>query len=190
MKKIFIVIGVLIVLAFLTVRPYNNLVAKDENVKNACAKIQTQYQRRADLFLNQMEIVKGAAKNEKEILEGVTKARAGIIDAQEKMQTASTPQELDNYMNQAKQAAMNFKIQVEAYPNIRSTDAFLNFQAEVAGTENRVSVARNDYNDVVQDYNTTVRMFPNNIFSKFFGMNVKPMFEAELSSQSAPKISF
>ncbi|HMN32825.1 MAG TPA: LemA family protein [Chitinophagaceae bacterium] len=190
MKNIIIIAAVILVSGILLIRPYNKLVTKDEGVKNAWAKVQTQYQRRADLFLNQMEVVKGAAKNEKEILEGVTKARAGITEAQEKMKTASTPQELDNYMNDARQAAMNFKIQVEAYPTVRSTEAFLNFQAEIAGTENRVSVVRNDYNDVVQDFNTTVRKFPTNIFASIFGMSVKPLFEAESSSQKAPKISF
>lgn len=190
MKKLLIAIVAIVVLGLMFKNYYNNLITQDENVKNAWSKVQTQYQRRTDLFLNLMETVKGAAKNEKGILEAVTKARAGITEAQENMKGASTPQQLDNYMRDAQQAAMNFKIQVEAYPTIRSTEAFLNFQSEIAGTENRVSVARNDYNDVVQTYNTYIRKFPTNLFASIFGMQAKQPFEADPASQKAPKVNF
>ena len=191
MKKGFLIfLGILVVIAVMLWSSYNGLVAKDEEVNKWWAKVQTQYQRRADVFKNAVETVKGAASNEKEILLGVTKARAGIDDAKEKMKTAQTPAELNGYMKQAEQAAFNLRFQMEAYPNIKSTEAFTNFQKEISGTENRIAVARNDYNDAVQVFNTSVRRFPTNIMASIFGMKKRDSFEADKGTENAPDVKF
>lgn len=189
-KGIWILLGILGLLLVWGISSYNGLISKDEEIKKWFAKVQAQYQRRADVFKNAVETVKGAAANEKEILLGVTKARAGISDVQEKMKTAQTPAELDGYLKQAQQAAMSLKIQIEAYPTIRSTDAFLRFQDEISGTENRVTVARNDYNDAVQQYNTAVRRFPTNIIAGFMNLKTRESFEAEKGAEKSPDVKF
>ncbi|MBL7774141.1 MAG: LemA family protein [Chitinophagaceae bacterium] len=189
-KGILVLLGVVALLVIWAVSSYNGLVGKEEEVKKWWSKVQTQYQRRADVFKNAVETVKGAAANEKEILLGVTKARAGIDESQEKMKTAQTPAELDAALRQAQTAAMNLKIQIEAYPNIRSTDAFTKFQDEVSGTENRIAVARNDYNDAVQTFNTSIRRFPTNIFANIMGLKVRESFEAEKGSEKSPDVKF
>lgn len=189
-KGLLIFLGIAGALLLWVWSSYNGLVTKDEEVKKWFAKIQTQYQRRADVFKNAVETVKGAAQNEKDILLGVTKARAGIDEAKAGMEKATTPADLEKYYKQAEQAAMNFKIQIEAYPNIRSTEAFIKFQDEITGTENQVAVARNDYNTAVQDFNTHVRKFPMNLLSGIFGMSAKPSFEAEKGTEKAPDVKF
>ena len=135
-------------------------------------------------------MVKGAANNEKEILLGITKARSGIVDAQENMKNATTPAQLDQYLQQAQQAALSIKVQIEAYPTIGSTQAFLKFQDEISGTENRIATVRDDYNVVVTTFNKSVRTFPNNLFAGMFGFGIKEQFKSEVGADKRPDISF
>jgi LemA protein len=181
-------LAVLGILFFWGCNARRNLVNAEENINTEWAKVQNQYKRRAEVFMNLAETVKGAAANEKGILAAVTNARAGISEAQAKMGTATTPAELDKQLQTVQTAATNFKIQVEAYPAVRSTEAFLNLQTEIAGTENRVSKAREDYISLVNPYNKMVRNFPNNIFANMFGFKVKENFKAKDSEQDAQKI--
>lgn len=194
MKKVLvpllIIVGLLLLVGSWLGGKYNGLVRSDEDVKKAWSGVQTQYQRRADVIGSQVDVVRGAANNEKDILIGVTKARAGITEAKEGMGQASSPAELDKYLAQAQGAALNLKIQIEAYPQIRSTEAFLKLQDEVSGTENRISVVRDDYNAVVTDYNKKVRTFPGNIFAGMFGFGQKEQFESQPGSDKRPDISF
>jgi len=194
MKKILvpllIIVGILLLVGSWLGGKYNKLVTADEDVKKAWSGVQTQYQRRADVISSQVDVVRGAASNEKEILLGVTKARAGITEAKEGMGQANSPAELDKYLAQAQSAALNLKIQIEAYPQIRSTEAFLKLQDEVSGTENRISVVRDDYNAVVTDFNKKVRTFPGNIFANIFGFEQKEQFESQAGSDKRPDISF
>jgi len=186
MKKFGIVIAIVAILVIWGVSKYNGLVKIDEDVKKGWSFVQTQYQRRADLYKSQVDVVKGAAKNEKDILIGVTRARAGIDDAKKGIDNAKTPAELDKYMAQAEQAALNLNIQIEAYPTITSTAAFIKFQDEISGTENRISTARDDYNVVVTKYNKQVRTIPTNLFASLFGFDVKEQFEAKEGSEDVP----
>jgi LemA protein len=186
MKKFGIVIAIVTILVIWGVSKYNGLVKIDEDVKKGWSFVQTQYQRRADLYKSQVDVVKGAAKNEKDILIGVTRARAGIDDAKKGIDNAKTPAELDKYMAQAEQAALNLNIQIEAYPTITSTAAFIKFQDEISGTENRISTARDDYNVVVTKYNKQVRTIPTNLFASLFGFDVKEQFEAKEGSEDVP----
>lgn len=189
-KGLLIFLGIVALLVLWGVSQYNGLIGKDEEIKKWWSKVQTQYQRRADVYKNAVETVKGAAANEKEILLGVTKARAGIDESQQKMASAQTPAELDAALRQAQQAAMSLKVQIEAYPTIRSTDAFTKFQDEVSGTENRISVARNDYNEAVQVYNTKIRRFPTSIFANMMGLKTRESFEADKGAEKAPDVKF
>ena len=187
MKKIGIILAIVAVLVIWGVSKYNGLVKVDEDVKKGWSFVQTQYQRRADLYKSQVDVVKGAAKNEKDILIGVTRARAGIDDAKKGIDNAKTPAELDKYMAQAEQAALNLNIQIEAYPTITSTAAFIKFQDEISGTENRISTARDDYNNIVTVYNKQVRTVPTNLFANIFGFDVKEQFEAKEGTDDVPE---
>jgi len=181
------VVGILLLWVFTS---YNSLVKKDVAVATAWGDVQVQYQRRADVLKNAMETVKGAAANEKDILTAVTNARAGIDASKADMAKATTPAELDAALQKAQNAALSIKITVEAYPTIRSTDAFLKFQDEISGTENRVATTRSDYNAAVGAYNISTRTFPSVIVAKILGFAPKELFKAKESAQDAPEVKF
>lgn len=185
-----ILLSIIGVLLLWVISGYNGLVSKDEGVKKAWGDVQAQYQRRADVFKNTLETVKGAAANEKDILTSITNARSGIDAAKADMSKATTPAELDAALQKAQNAAMSIRVTVEAYPQIRSTDAFLKFQDEISGTENRIATARTDYNAVVAAYNIAVRKFPTVIIAKILGFNGKDEFKAKESAQDAPEVKF
>jgi len=191
MKRIWIIVLVIVaVLVFGGCGSYNSLVDLDTEVDKEWGNVQTQYQRRADVLLNLMETVKGAAANEKDILTAVTNARAGITEAKEAMTSAKTPEELNVLLQKVQANASSIRVTFEAYPTIRSTEAFLKFQDEIAGTENRISVVRERYNTVVGNYNKAVRKFPTVIFARLLGFAPKAFFEADKGSENAPKIKF
>lgn len=190
MKKGIIVLVLLGGLLLWGMNIYNGLVGIDEDVKKGWSEVQTQYQRRADVFLSQLEVVKAAAKNEKDILIGVAKARAGIQEAKEGMANAQSPSQLNNYLQQAKSAGLALNVQIERYPDIKSNEGFLKFQDEIAGTENRIQTARSDYNSIVTEYNKRVRNFPRNIFAGILGFDVKEQFEADSDAQDRPELDF
>lgn len=189
-KGLLIVVAIVAVLFFYLKPKYNKLVDVDEDVNKAWSSVQTQYQRRADVFLSQVDVVKAAAKNEKEILIGVAKARAGIQEAKEGMQNAQTPGQLNQFMDQVKTAGLALNVQIERYPDIKSNANFLKFQDEITGTENRIQTARDDFNTVVTDYNKHVRSFPTNIFANIFGFDKKEQFEADQNAQDRPDLDF
>jgi LemA protein len=189
-KGYLIILGVIVLLAFFGCSKYNSLVNVDEDVKKAWGDVQTQYQRRADLIPSLIATVKKAAENEKDILTNVTNARAGIpnlekeaADIKNAASSAQTPQDLDAVGQRINTA---IKITMEAYPTIRSTEAFLGLQSQLEGTENRIQVARSDYNAVVATYNKNARTFPGNIFAGMFGFKVKDEFKAAEGSDKAP----
>jgi LemA protein len=187
-KGLLILVAILGILFFWGCNVRRNLVNADEDIKTKWAEVQNQYKRRAEVFMNLAETVKGAAANEKGILTAVTNARAGISEAQSKMGSATTPAELDKQLQAVQTAATTFKIQVEAYPAVRSTEAYLKLQDEISGTENRVSKVREDYIKMVNPYNKMVRNFPTNIFANVFGFGVKENFKAKDSEQDAQKV--
>lgn len=189
-KGYLIILGVIVLLGFFGCSKYNGLVNIDEDVKRAWGDVQTQYQRRADLIPSLIATVKKAAENEKDILTNVTNARAGIpnlekeaADIKNAASNAQTPQDLDAVGQRINTA---IKITMEAYPTIRSTEAFLGLQSQLEGTENRIQTSRSDYNAVVATYNKNVRTFPGNIFAGMFGFKVKEDFKAAEGSDKAP----
>lgn len=181
------VLGLILILFFWGCGKYNGMVGQDEAVKKAWNNVQVQYQRRADLIPNLIRAVQEGAKNEKDILETVTKARAGIAEAKKDIDNASTPEQIENASRKVNNVQANLMIAVEAYPNIRGTELYAKFMDDFNGTENRVATARTDFNNAIQTYNVAVRTFPGNIISNIFGFKQKDGFKAEEGAEKAPK---
>ena len=174
-KSIIIILAVVAILVIWAISVYNGLVTIDENVSGQWANVETQYQRRADLIPNLVNTVKGYATHEKETLEGVVAARSQAT--QIKVDAAD--------LTLGKLLAIT-----ENYPDLKANQNFLELQAQLEGTENRINVARKNFNDAAQAYNTNIRRFPKNIFAGMFGFDKKAYFEAEEGSEKAPKVEF
>lgn len=176
---------------------YNGMVDADQAVQKQWGQVENQYQRRADLIPNLVNTVKGYAAHESSTLQNVTDARAGLTKAYNDAQ-AITPEQAQANIEAYQQAQSNLKgaldIYVnavrEAYPDLKANENFLNLQAQLEGTENRVSTERQRYNEAVEVYNRKVLRFPGNIFAKLFGFDSKEMFKAEEGAQRAPKVEF
>ena len=162
---------------------YNRFTTQEEAIKGAWGEVQNQIQRRNDLIPNLVETVKGYASHE----EGVFKE---IADARSKLLAAKTPEETIQAANQQTSALGRLLAVVENYPNLKANEQFNRLMDELAGTENRLGVARMRYNERIQEYNTTRRRFPSNVTAKVFGFKEYPYYEAPPSSQAAPKVDF
>ena len=172
---------------------YNSLVQGDEQVQQAWANVQATYQRRADLIPNLVETVKGAADFEQETLPAVTEARAKATSIQVTPEDLENPQQLQQY--QQAQSALGQSLGrllavSENYPQLQATQSFSDLQAQLEGTENRITVARRDYNNAVRQYNTQVRSFPTVLFASLMGFDQKASFEAEQGAEQAPDVNF
>jgi LemA protein len=191
-KTVLAIVAILVVFVAISGCGYNSLVKLDEDVKAKWNQVETQYQRRADLIPNLVNTVKGAAKFEQSTLTQVTEARAKatqITIDPDKL----TPENIEKYQaaqGQISQALGRLLMVTENYPELKATEQFRDVSAELAGTENRIGVARKDFNESVQVYNTKVRSFPNNITAGLFGFSQKAGFKAEAGSEKAPKVEF
>jgi len=193
MKTGLIALAVVAVLAFWVWSSYNNgLVPKDENVKEKWAKVQNQYQRRSDLIPNLVNTVKGAANFEQKTLTDVIEARSKasqmVIDPNNL--TAEKIKEFQAAQGQLSMAMSRLMVLTENYPTLQANKNFLDLQTQLEGTENRISTARNDYNESVKEFNISVRKFPINIFAGMFKMSARPTFEADAAAQKAPNVQF
>lgn len=174
---------------------YNTIQVQDEQVKAAWSEVINMYQRRADLIPNLVNTVKGYAAQEKEVLIEVTRARASVGSVQATPEILNNP-ELFAKFNQAQgqmtSALSRLMVVVEKYPDLKSDKSFIGLQAQLEGTENRIAVARNRYITAVQEYNITVRTFPNVITAKIFGYDVKPNFSVENEKEISkpPQVQF
>jgi LemA protein len=171
---------------------YNGLVTLDETVKNTWANVESDYQRRADLIPNLVNTVKGEANFEQTTLQNVISARASATQVKLDANDLS-PEKIQQYQaaqGQLSQALGKLLMVTENYPNLRANDAFRGLQTQLEGTENRIKVARNDFNDAVAAYNVKARTFPNNIFAGMFGFKTKEGFKAEAGSEKAPEVKF
>jgi LemA protein len=171
---------------------YNGLVKLDETVKNAWANVESDYQRRSDLIPNLVNTVKGEANFEQTTLQNVISARASATQVKLDANDLS-PEKIQQYQaaqGQLSQALGKLLMVTENYPNLRANDAFRGLQTQLEGTENRIKVARNDFNDAVAAYNVKARTFPNNIFAGMFGFKTKEGFKAEAGSEKAPEVKF
>ena len=174
---------------------YNSMQSQDEQVKSAWSEVLNQYQRRADLIPNLVNTVKGYASQEQTVLLGVTEARSKVGSIQITPELANDPAALAKFQaaqGELSSALSRLLVVTENYPQLKSDQNFRDLQAQLEGTENRIAVARNDYNAAVQDYNTTLRVFPTSIWAATFYSKEKPMelFTATASAQSAPTVSF
>ncbi len=182
------IVAILILVVFMVFGSYvsarNQMVGKDQAVKAAWSEVDVQMERRADLIPNLVETVKGFTKEESTVYGDIANARAGMLNAQ-------GPEGKIAAYNQMDGAIGRLLLLTENYPQLRSSDQFMRLQDELAGSENRVAVARKRYNDALQDYNTFVLQFPNNIWANFAGYHQNSAyFEASPAAQQVPKVSF
>lgn len=189
-KTLWIVLGIVAVFGIWAFSGYNGMVDKQEMATTALSNVQTQYQRRADMMPQLAKIVKAYAKHEKETFEAVIKARNAAtqihLDA-----SNLTPEKMKEYemaQNQVAQAFSRLIAVAEAYPELKASENFKALQVQEEGTENRISEARKKYNEAVQDYNQTVRHFPNSLLAGMFGFDKMAKFEAAAGAEKAPEL--
>lgn len=220
-KKWLIIGGIAILLIIWGISAYNGMVRERNEVDTAWGQVQTDYQRRADLLPKLINSVKGYMKQEKEVLTGVTNARAGVTNAQQS--TGLTEEQMNKMLEENKAAAaeaeaagknldpsdeaalkkyleaqakyqslinMNVNAVHEAYPELKSSELFKDYQAQLEGTENRISVSRKNFNEKAKSYNNKVETFPNVIFAKLFGFGKRAYFEAEPGAEKTPDVGF
>ena len=195
MKKTTSIIVILAVLAAIVlwfVGKYNAMVTAEENVETSWAQVENQYQRRSDLIPNLVATVKGYAEHESQVFESVVEARAKAtqitIDP-----TNASPEQLAAFQNaqgELSQALGRLLAVAENYPDLKANENFRDLQSQLEGTENRIAVARNAFNEAAQQFNVLIRKFPNNIVAGMFGFEKKPYFEAEDGADKAPKVEF
>jgi LemA protein len=192
MRKWLIPVVIIGILVLLGISSYNGLVGVQADAKTAWSKVESSYQRRNDLIGNLVKVVKGAADYERGTLEAVVKARAaatGItIDP-----SKATPEQMAQF--QQAQAGLQGSLSrllltVEQYPNLRATEGFLELQSQIEGTENRINVERDRYNDAVNSYDKKIKGFPSVIFAKLFGFNEMARFKSDAGAEKAPDIEF
>ncbi len=178
-----ILILLLIIGSIFTIVPYNKLTRLDVQTENAWAEVNNQFQRRNDLIPNLVSTVKGYATHEKDLFEHIADARArlaGASNVQDKMKASN---ELSGMLSRLLMIAEN-------YPQLKANENFLELQNQLEGTENRLTVARNRYNEAVTNYNTEIRVFPSNMIAGLFGFTPKQFFEAPQAAQQVPQVTF
>ena len=191
-KKVMAAVIAVAAMSGLTSCNYNSLVEKEQKVNQSWAQAENQYQRRADLIPNLVNTVKGYSAHEQETLTKVTEARAKAtsitLDADD-----LTEENLAKYQeaqNELSGALKSLLAVTEAYPDLKANENFMNLQTQLEGTENRIATERMRYTEAVQDYNTSIKKFPTNIYAGWFGFEEKPQFKAEAGAQKAPEVKF
>ena len=190
--KWIIPVALVVIVIMWAVGAYNGMVTLDEGVQGKWADVETQYQRRADLIPNLVSTVKGYAAHESETLESVVKARSEASSVKVDPENL-TPEKLADYQKAqsgVSSALGRLMVIVEKYPDLKANQNFLELQSQLEGTENRINVARRDFNEAAKNYNTVIRSFPKNIFAGMFGFEKKAYFEAEKGTETAPKVEF
>ena len=191
-KSTIIIISVAVLAIVWGITGYNGLVGMDEGVQTKWADVETQYQRRADLIPNLVNTVKGYAAHESETLQAVVEARAKATSMNIDPSNMSAEQiaNFQKAQDGVSSALGRLLVTVEKYPDLKANENFRELQAQLEGTENRISVARRDYNEAARKYNTTLRSFPKNILAGMFGFEKKAYFEAQEGSEQAPTVQF
>jgi len=187
---LYVILGILVILIFWGCGAYNNLIGVDQQVKTKWGNVETNYQRRTDLYNSVIKTIEGSANFEKSTLTEVVQARAKATSINVDI---NDPKSLEAYQNAQAGLQSSFSkllAVVERYPDLKTTAAFQGFQTQIEGTENRINVARQDYNAAVQDYNLRVKRFPNNIFAGIFGFHEKAFYKADVGSEKAPEVKF
>ncbi|MGN6195552.1 MAG: LemA family protein [Ginsengibacter sp.] len=187
---LWIILGIIVILIFWGCGQYNSLVTADQQVKTKWGNVETNYQRRTDLYNSVIKTIEGSANFEKSTLTQVIQARAKATSINVDI---NDPKSLEAYQNAQAGLQSSFSkllAVAESYPDLKTTAAFQGFQTQIEGTENRINVARQDYNAAVQDYNLRVKRFPNNIFAGIFGYHEKAFYQAAPGSEKAPDVNF
>ena len=196
MRKTLIIVGVIVVLVFIVYRffagTYNNMVAKDLQVQKAWAQVENVYQRRLDLIPNLVSTVKGAAEFEKSTLTAVIEARASAtqVKIDPKNLNAADLQRFQAAQGELGAALGRLMVVAEQYPQLKANQNFLELQAQLEGTENRITVERQKFNDDIQDFNTYIRKFPQVMLAGMYGFKDKAFFAADKGAEKAPKVEF
>jgi len=196
-KGLKIAIGIIVVLAVVAIGIfmfvsgiYNGLVIKDESVKTAWSQVENQYQRRADLIPNLVSTVKGYSIHESETLTAVVEARAKATQTQINLKDENSFAQFQASQDNLSSALSKLMVVVEQYPDLKANQNFLELQAQLEGTENRISVERKNYNDTVKDYNIAIRTFPENVVAGMFGFNPANLFANKEGADVAPVVDF
>lgn len=187
---LFVILGIIVLLFFWGCSAYNGLIGVDQDVKTKWGNVETNYQRRTDLYNSVIKTIEGSANFEKGTLTEVVQARAKATSINVDI---NDPKSLEAYQNAQAGLQSSFSkllAVVERYPDLKTTAAFQGFQAQIEGTENRINVARQDFNAAVQSYNLKVKTFPNNIFAGMFGYHEKPFYKSDPGSEKAPDVQF
>ena len=191
-KNTLIIIAVVVVAVLWGISAYNGMVNVEEQATTEWAKVQSAYQRRADLIPNLVETVKGYASHEKQTLEDVVNARAKAtsINVNAENLSAEQLQQVQAAQGELSQALGRLIAVSEAYPDLKANENFRDLQVQLEGTENRINEARNSFNTAVQNYNVKIRRFPNSLLAGIFGFDKMTKFEADASAQKAPEVKF
>jgi len=185
-----IVVGVVLILGGCGCVQYNGIVTADQGVKAAWGNVEANYQRRTDLYSTVVKTVSASANFEKSTLTAVVEARAKATSITVNPADAGSLAQYQQAQSQLQTSFGRLLATVEAYPDLKTTTAFQNFQTQIEGTENRINVARRDYNDKVTDYNLRVKRFPGNIFAGMFGYHEKPFYQADPGANKNPDVNF
>ena len=177
------IVAVIAVIALMVISGYNSLVSKEESVDTAYSNVSVMLERRADLIPNLVNTVKGYMEHETEVIENVTTARENLLGAK----NIDEQMEANDQLTASLDALI---VVVENYPDLKASENFIQLSDELAGTENRISTARKDYNDEVKSYNTAIKKFPTNILASMFGFEQKEYFEAKESATEVPEVEF
>jgi len=191
-SKILMAVMTVVMASSLSSCNYNSLVEKQQNVDQAWAQVENQYQRRADLIPNLVNTVKGYSSHESETLQKVTEARAKAtsitIDADNLNEESLA--KFQQAQGELSQALKSLLAVTEAYPDLKANESFMNLQTQLEGTENRISTERMRYTEAVKEYNTSIKKFPTMIYAGWFGFKEKPQFKAEAGAEKAPEVKF
>jgi LemA protein len=185
-----IILAAILILGGCACTRYNGMVNADNNVKTSWSDVETQYQRRTDLYSSVIKVIEGSANFEKSTLTAVIDARANATKIQVNVNDSASLGAYQRAQSQLSGSFSRLMAVAESYPDLKTTQQFADFQTNIAGTENRINHSRMEYNSTVQAYNMQVRTFPNNIFAGMFNFHEKPFYKADAGSENAPSIQF
>ena len=187
---LYVILGIVVLLVFWGCGAYNNLIGVDQEVKTKWSNVETNYQRRTDLYNSVIKTIEGSANFEKSTLTEVVQARAKASSINVDINDPATLEAYQNAQAGLQSSFGRLLAVAERYPDLKTTTAFQGFQTQIEGTENRINVARQDYNAAVQSYNLKVKRFPNNIFAGIFGYHEKAFYKADPGTEKAPEVNF